>query len=685
MGDYTSVKISSLLLLLPAFLPLGSTEIKPLQGKVISGLYYEETSQFIPYTKVVPVLFEFKLKPEFMKASASYPTTGSFTPVVANNAFQILPRLHCRNDIKYPVLSTMDWYFTCPIMFHLNQFLQGLKDNLTDIYPIPAPSSVLGRSPSLSPMAQLENQKFTNSKVRFDECDSVIEKMWKGVAIRDRDTGFAFYTSILEKCSSMPMHVEDKIPYEHDDHTEHFDRMQSNFVANFYLNSSDPGELINNLVGLQSIQLQSMYFELTRIREAVLSCQNNMIPQSFVKYSKLEKVLLELRPKLLKLRYTMSFASISKLYKIPVADCIFGSNSLIVQILVPVVRSDMNHVLLKVNSPIFLYENRLCKIETTKSENRAVISDDSQPSKYYLYEKTNKMVVATECKPGDLEMCFIADQTSRPMINRCLSATLNQSQSLINTDDVRYYCHLHCEPEPLSDAFSKLIIPLIQRISSSKFVVAVNRITSLLIKCEGKPDEMVTPQDYGAVEISLACGCYLMWHSEKFDARMPCANTVLIRHVVPENMLNRSATYSRNKFYFVSNLGERINSSLVSGHREGIPENYLEVTSEPGIPFESININETLLGPGVGTNSLSLTNQSESSDYGYSSFYKAGCNNLGFPHTLLWIAVGVETMLFLGIALYLYCRIFDMSKKWELREKTSVTYSSAAQLTSIYE
>lgn len=696
------------LLLLTIFIPHGSSEIKPLQGKIISGIYHEETLKFLPYTKVVPMLFEFKLKPEYGSAKSSTPSFSSsshttqnsgfpsYGPTNSNNAFQILPRLNCRSDVKFPVLNTVDWYFTCPVMYHLNNFLQALKNNLTDIYPSSSPvSSASTRSHTMSSLGSQEGQRFTNSKIKFEECESVVEKMWKGITNRERDTGFAFYSSIVEKCSSMPIHVEAQIMDEIPDYTEYFDMMQHNFVSTFFLNSSDPGELVNNLIGLQGLHLQSIYSELTRVREAVLSCQNSMIPQSFLKYSRLEKGLTELRPKLLKLRHSVSTPSISKLYKMPIADCIFAGNSLIVQILLPVVRSDLNYALLKVNNPIFLYENRLCKVEPGKSTGQ-IISDDEPPTKYYLYEKNTKVVVSTECTPGDTDLCHISDQTSRPMINRCMTSVLNQS--LLVPDNVRYYCNLKCESEPLPDAFSKLIIPIIQRISTSKFVVAVNRITTLLIKCEGKPDELVSPQEYGAVEISLACGCYLMWHSEKFEARVPCANTVFIRHVVPEQMLNRSAVYSRNKFYFVSNLGERINSSLVAkgvsvsnnGNRDpsfvtGMDgEGNTEIPSEI-FTFDNANINETLVG--AFTNSLSLTNQTSTQDgetNGY-SFYKAGCYNSGVTHTFLWVAVTIETALFLGVAMYLYCKIHAIDKRWDMRDRTAVTYSSAAQLTNVYD
>lgn len=690
--------------LLLLFIPYGSSEIKPLQGKIISGIYHEEIQKFVPYTKVVPMLFEFKLKPEYGNAKSSttpsFPSSQSsgfpsYGTTNSNNAFQILPRLNCRSDVKFPVLNTVDWYFTCPVMYHLNNFIQALRNNLTDIYPTPSSTLPSPRSQTMSSLGPQEAQRFTNSRIKFEECESVVEKMWKGITNRERDTGFAFYSSIVEKCSSLPIHVEAQISDEIPDYTEFFDMMQHNFVSTFFLNSSDPGELVNNLIGLQGLHLQSIYSELTRVREAVLSCQNNMIPQSFLKYSRLEKGLTELRPKLLRLRHSVSTPSISKLYKMPIADCIFAGNSLIVQILLPVVRSDLSYALLRVNNPFFLYENRLCKVEPGKSSGQ-IISDDEPPTKYYLYERNTKAVVSTECTPGDTNLCQISDQTSRPMINRCMTSVLNQS--LLVPDNVRYYCNLKCESEPLSDAFSKLILPIIQRISTSKFVVAVNRITTLLIKCEGKPDELVSPQEYGAVEISLACGCYLMWHSEKFEARVPCANTVVIRHVVPEQMLNRSAVYSRNKFYFVSNLGERINSSLVTkgvnvsnaGFRDASFVTGMDEEGNTEIPseiftFENANINESLVG--AFTNSLSLANQTATQDgetNGY-SFYKAGCYNGGVTHTFLWVAVTVETALFFGVAMYLYCRIHEMDKRWDLRDRTAVTYSSAAQLTNVYD
>ncbi|CAL8089395.1 unnamed protein product [Orchesella dallaii] len=635
----------------PAF-----SELKPLPGRVISGLYYDETTRFIPYTKVVPIAFEFKLPP-FWRSST---------------AFQILPRLTCRSDLSYPVLSTADWYFTCPIFYHLHQLLQIFKTNYTDIYPT-------SQTLSASLYGPLQNQKFSNPHIRFDDCDSILEKMWKGVT--SRGTGFTDYKGIVEKCSSMPSYFEEGIQDSATDFNGYFDRMQSNFVTTFFLNSSDPGELINNLLGLQGIQLQSIYAELTSFREALLSCRNQLIPESLVKSSRLEQTLLDLRPKLLKMRYAVSTQSIGKLYKIPIADCVFSPSSLIVQILLPVVRADASFTLLNVHSPFFLYGNRLCKVfpgpGESMSSSEDIISDDEPLSKYYLFEKNSKTIVKTSCTPGDLSLCHIPDQADRPIVNRCLYSVLSGPS---NTEDIRVYCRLQCEKRPLSDSLSKLVIPVIQRISTNKFVIAVNRITTLLIKCEGKADEMVTPQEYGAIEISLACGCYLMWHSEKFEARVPCINTVSIFHVVPEHMLNRSAVLTANKFFLMSNLGERINTSLITSDdndkKLGVSMGIMELATTTATP-DNENINDVF-------NSVDVVNQSTFSIPSKFSF--DGDCYTSVTHTFLWIAVGIESTLFLVICLYLYCRIYEMDKKWDLtRERMTVSYSSAAQLTNMYE
>lgn len=677
--------------LLWSLLPLGSTELKPLQGKVITGLYHEEIPGFVPYTKVAPLLFEFKLRPEVWKVTTSAASLPSI-----NNAFQILPRLNCRSDMSYSVLNTVDWYFTCPVFYHLHQFLQKVKINYTDIYPISPSFSTLSvptsnrpvfspSSPSFS--SPSENQKFSNSKVKFEDCESELDKSWKGVNARERDTGCSTYKGHVEKCSSIPAYSEIK---NADDYTGYFDRMQSNFVSTFFLNSSDPGELVNNLLALQTLQIHSIYAELTRVREALLSCQNNMIPQSFVKSYQIENALKELRPKLLKMQYALSIQSALKIFRLPIADCIFTGTSLIVQILLPVIRTDVAFTLLKVHSPIFLYENRLCKVSPEEKNTGQFIYESGSPTKYCIYEKTSNSVYPSPCTPGETELCFIPDQSGQPLISRCLTSVMNQS--IDNIGDIRTYCSLECERKPLPETFSKLIIPIIQRISSSKFVVAVNRVTSLLIKCVGKPDEMVTPQEYGAVEISLACGCHLMWHAENFEARVPCANSVMVRHVVPEHMLNQSGvSVAMNKFFLISNLGDRINSSLIQNHADTNEDFIFEkifvrkngsktdLHIEPGLFSDSLD--------NTSRHSLSVLNSSdeEGDTPNRFSYYKGFVCYDSFTHTYLWIAVGIETTLFLGIAVHLYYRIRDINTKWEIRDTTSVTYSSAAQLTSAFD
>jgi hypothetical protein len=503
-----------------------------------------------------------------------------------------------------------------------------------------------------------EFQKFSHSRVIFDDCDQLISRSWKG--INGRDIGLVEYKGLIEKCSTLPTYFEEQIQDYNNDVSSTFESMRDNFASYFFLNASDPdpGEMINNLVGVQSLHLINTFSELTRFREAVLSCQSQLIPQSFLKASRMEKVLQELKLKLLPLKYTVATQSISKLYKMPIADCVFGTTTLTVQILLPVVKTDVNFSLLKFTYPNFLYKDQLCRL---KSHDGMRWDEDSES---YLYERNSKTLIRTGCKSNDRDLCHIPDQSQRPMINKCIFEVLNAS-----FEGIREECSFQCHK--LSPSYKKLILPIIKRVSSSKFVITLDRITTMLIKCDGKHDELISPQEYGAVEITLPCSCYIMYHSEKFYSRNPCGNSLFVSHVIPEHMVNASVT--KESKFFLTEPSDKVNMSLIADENIDL----LDLSS--------------IIGKNTSSSAVDITFESGESSQGL-AFVAADQSFINTKdsdgecfrgHIYLWVFVIAQTIVFIAIVVTFYFRLGSIDKKCDYGR--SAVCFSVSQMTNLDE
>lgn len=612
-----------------------------LKGKVVTGIYSEElSSQPFLYDKVVPLVFEFRLRSDLWTS----PPSGF-------SKLKLLPRLNCRSDNKTSSASTSDWLFTCPVFFHVNEFIKYFKNNFTDVHPT-------FRNGMRQVINGQEYQKFSHHpSLLFEDCDQVISRTWKGVY--GRDMGLSEYRVLLEKCNSLPNYFEDQIQDYNYDVSFLFDIMKDNFVATFFnVSNPNPIEMVNSLLEIQNLHLINTQSEISRLNDALLSCQNQMIPYSFLKGARLEKALQDIKAKLLPLKYTLPGGlTVSKLLKLPLADCIFGTSTLTVQILLPVIKADVNFSLLKFSYPSFLYKEYLCSVKSVND-----LTTGLQPH-YFLYDRASRNLLATKCPSSDREPCLIPNQSQRPLVNKCIYELLNASFEAIRSRD---YCSLDCTK--LNLEYHKKVLPLIQRVSPTRFVITVNRITPILVKCEAKPDEMITPQIYGGVEITLPCNCYIMYHDEKYYARSPCGNSLFIQHVVPDHMVNSS--WNKETKFFLNAPTEKINFSLFS---DTDTVSLLDLTS-------------------ILTVKLSNNNESsEFDDHDHSQNLKY------FPdlgrvydndaclrgHVILWIFIAFQSLVLIMVILFLLFKINYLTKHCDYG-RSAVSFS-VSQITNLDE
>lgn len=621
------------------------TELPILKGKVVTGVYVEESPhQLLLYEKVVPLIFEFRLRPDLWS-----------TLPIGVNKFKLLPRLNCRSDNRTSSIpSTSDWLFTCPVFYHVTEFLKQFKSNFTDIHPVFR--SGLRQSVNNG----VEYQKFGHHpSLQFEDCEQIIARAWKGMY--GRDLGLAEYRLLLEKCNTLPTYVEDQITdYSGTDTSvggnSLFDSMRDNFMSYFFLNASDPrpSEMINNLLAIQGLHLINTFAEINRLKEALLSCQNQLIPYSFLKGGRLEKALQDIKLKLISQKYTLPPGlTISKLLKLPVADCIFGPTTLLVEILLPVVRVDRNFNLLKFSYPTFLYRDQLCGLRS--------VPDTADQPQSFLFDRSSKTLLENKCFSGDngRDLCRIPDPSQRPLINRCIFDILNASFEGIR---VKQYCSLHCEGiGSEGDGYGRKIIPLIQRVSPTRFVIAVNRITSILVKCEGKPDEMITPQIYGGVEVTLPCNCHIAYHDEKFHARAPCGNSLFIQHVIPEHMANSS--WNLEGKYLLAEPSSKVNFSLFSENDS------VSILQLQGVGNENEEDDAK-----IDTINIPLA-QGESKE--------SPCDKISTSHIYLWAFILGQTLVVLCLILFLALKLNSLKKQAEYG-RSAVSFS-VSQMTNLDE
>jgi len=327
------------------------------------------------------------------------------------------------------------------------------------------------------------------------------------------------------------------------------------------------------------------------------------------------------------------------------ADCIFTPTTVSIQILLPVISEAKSFNLLKFRYPQYLYRNQLCSVRSVED-----VRSENQPS-HFLFDRVSKTLAETpqHHSSSDTGLRFLPSLSERGMLNRCIFDLLNASFEAIR---VKENCHLKCDT--VSVDYSKKVLPLIQRVSQTKFVIAVNRLTSILIKCEGKPDEMITPQQFGAVEVTLPCNCFIMYHDEKFHSRPPCGNSLLIQHVIPEHMVNSSWESSK---YLLEQPNEVVNVSLM------IDLDATSVAPTPSTPAEA---------------SPRMTPSNKLVEVG-----QADLNACYRGHLYLWGFILVQSLTFSVVVLILLRKVNTFIKASEYARQASVSFNNVSQITNL--
>lgn len=540
------------------------------------GIYIEElddTSTFTTYDKTIPLVFEYKIPVGLLTNPNTLPQTISW------NFGNILPRLICRNENQttFPNKSTNDWLFTCPVFYHVNNLLQQFRTNWTFIHPFYSSSSISTSSFRSTSMQTFTSSPSPGTHLNLDlDCKTML-KSWRGIDTRT-DFGLSSYKAIIEKCT-IESYFEEQIQDYNIELTSFYDKIRNNFVSYFNGNSNDGtsnsspiwnasptgAEVVGTLLAMQNLMLTQIHVEINRWKDTIYACQNNLIPISILKSTKLEKVLQELRIKLIAKKYNFAFGSMSssviltKLFKMKLVECIFGQNSFFIQLLIPVVKESNFYKSVQIHQPKFLYNSENICIVNSNLESK---SGPLFNFRRFIYEKNSKTIVETDCGK-DSPLCKFPDKSTRSgATDSCLLAVL-----VGNMESIRSFCHLECDKVPpaivipatpslttttIGDSGSSGTMitisqfPLIQRIDSDKFIVTLNKISTILIKCEslGRLDELIPPQKYGAIEIILPCSCYLMFHTEKFYSYEPCnslINSPSLYHVIPIHMINTTS------------------------------------------------------------------------------------------------------------------------------------------------
>jgi hypothetical protein len=268
--------------------------------------------------------------------------------------------------------------------------------------------------------------------------------------------------------------------------------------------------------------------------------------------------------------------------------------------------------------------------------------------------------------------------------DKCLEAVGGLGEatsSSIKIENMREHCRMDCQvPEPSTvQSF-----PLITRVSSNKFVVTTDRVSPLLIKCEayGKKDEMIPPQEFGALEVTLPCSCYLSLHGEVFTPYKPCVTlgtVAILHHALPLHMINTSYSlpYLRPAFatsrfrssyysarYTILNVGQYVNMTF----RE---KDLVEIDLGGDVEMAPVSVSESEPEPMNETEKLVLTPSCCESQIGQSS------NNAG-----LWAVLVAQFIIILVVVFIIFYKISLIHQRLGMESGGAAISFAALKATS---
>ncbi|CAG7818071.1 unnamed protein product, partial [Allacma fusca] len=392
------------------------------------GLYYEEQVPAIFYDHYIPAIVEYKT-PKFNKSE-----------VTLSNWFNCMSE-----DLPYSM--------ACPVSFHLKAAVHNLHRDFESVQP--------GKDDEEFSHAQHFNL-LSNSK---NFCNK-IQKHFPGIYTNVTD--IRQYFKDLQKCTNRFLIDQRNFDYQYDIRAP-FSQMDDNFYYTFFEPVENRTEdidvrllasasLSNSRTATQGSLLASFYAERNRWNFAVATCFQNKLPPTLVTQDKLEEILGSIDGGAH--ITSISNASISKYFSLPLTDCTHTNDEFIVRLLVPMISSSREkYRLISVHPIQFQVENTFCALKSSKG-----------PS-MYLFDVEQQLAFKSICEPNEL-----CDLNSHTEIDLCMSAIFAK-----NVTGMLTFCQYKCE-EP-SQPFR------IEMVAKNAFTITADKSTSVKVTCPSKNPE----------------------------------------------------------------------------------------------------------------------------------------------------------------------------------------------------
>lgn len=236
------------------------------------------------------------------------------------------------------------------------------------------------------------------------------------------------------------------------------------------------------------IYLSLYYNQLQHIEE---DCQNNKIPENLLPASELRQDLLQLQEKLRfrSLDIAIPIHRINFIYSLPISQCHFENESIILEIRIPVRKLQSSYRVFKYEPIPLLWQDKVCELATDDfiviKENRANYIVDTKNNPHCEYMKSN--------------LCHIPRfRANSSVASTCARYLLNGT----NLSQMKTFCEFHCYARP--------DLPVVTQLAVNKFLIT-NVDSTAHIFCKNTSNTRQLDRILvGTMELHLPCDCQLL-------------------------------------------------------------------------------------------------------------------------------------------------------------------------------
>jgi len=278
----------------------------------------------------------------------------------------------------------------------------------------------------------------------------------------------------------------------------------------------------------QHFKITSEIFHTLKINQISNSCLNNQIPTSIIPPEVLSADLRKLN-KLLSLdnrEIASNLASTEDFYSLPITDCSFVGNKIIIHIQIPIIKKGHKWTLFELITAPFAWGNQTC----TLIHEHMYLATNTLPT-----PRTNILPILRpvsglalhHCQPFKNRLCFLPRVSTDPFYGPTCTTKMFRGASV---NELSKHCPMKCQQEKTMT---------VTEVEEDEFVIT-HPTTNTHITCKNGTTTIDNQylKNPGAILLSLPCDCQLVENQEiMIHSRYPCnKNTTQgpeIHHVIP--------------------------------------------------------------------------------------------------------------------------------------------------------